>query len=90
MSDTKKTTKHEEIKKWAKDHDASPVKVRSTGGSSGEGLIRLALEGHSKDDKELEKISWDEFFKIFEDNKLAMIYDQESNNNFFKLVSREN
>ncbi|MGB3183012.1 MAG: hypothetical protein WBB45_16590 [Cyclobacteriaceae bacterium] len=89
MSDTKKTTSHDEIKKWAKEHDASPVKVKSTGGSSGEGLIRLALEGHSKGDDDLEEMTWDEFFKIFDDNNLAMLYDKESNNNFFKLVSRD-
>lgn len=90
MADTKQTTNHDEIKEWAEKHEAKPVKVKDTATGMGEGLIRLALEGYSKDSEELEVIGWEEFFHIFEENKLAMVYDQESNNNFFKLVSRDN
>ncbi|MFA0963294.1 hypothetical protein AB9P05_15935 [Roseivirga sp. BDSF3-8] len=90
MAETKKTTDHNEIKKWAEEHDAKPVKVKQTDSDMGEGLVRLAIEGYSKGDSDLEVIGWSEFFHIFEENELAMIYEEGDKENFFKLVNRDN
>lgn len=90
MSDSKKTTDHDEIQKWAEARDGKPMKVKETDSGDGEGMIRLAFPNHSQNDDKLEKIGWSEFFAIFESNKLAMIYDADKgkDNNFHKLVSR--
>jgi hypothetical protein len=40
-------------------------------------------------DPNLEPITWDEWFKAFDENGLAFLYEQDDNSRFYKLVSRE-
>ena len=91
MNNSKTTTDHEEIKKWAEARGAKPSCVKSTGGSDDAGVIRLNFPGYSGEDS-LEEISWDEFFKKFDASKLALIYQEKTadgeRSNFNKLVSR--
>ena len=85
MSET--TTDHDQIRKWADQHGGKPAVVKSTHGDGGVGIIRIEFPDapNSKNDS-LEEISWDEFFKQFDDHKLALIYEPKSN--FNKLISR--
>ena len=41
---------------------------------------------NSKNDS-LEEISWDEFFKQFDENELALVFEEKSN--FNKIISRD-
>jgi hypothetical protein len=56
---------------------------------SGGGLLRIDFG-----DKEegLEEVSWEEFFKIFDENNLAFLYQEEATSGglsrFFKFVDR--
>lgn len=88
----KRTTDHEEIRRWAEERNAKPTVVRSTHDAEGSGILRFDMPGYDPGD-ELEEISWDEFFEIFESNDLALIYQDESSSgeqsNFSKFVSRE-
>lgn len=89
MSKSKQTTDHQEIRSWAEKHHGVPSKVKSTGSGQG-GLLRIAFpETKQSESDNLEEISWDEFFKQFEDSKLALLYETEKDSNFNKLVSRE-
>ena len=69
------------------DDDASDL-VAPLHGERGVGIIRIEFPNapNSRNDS-LEEISWDEFFKQFDDHKLALIFDEKSN--FNKLVSRD-
>ena len=82
------TTDHEAIRQWVEARGGKPAHVRSTG-SGGGGLLRIEFDD-SEDD--LEPISWDEFFDAFEENDLAFLYQEEtedgSESRFNKLVSR--
>ncbi len=88
------TTDHDTIRKWAEARGGSPATVASTTKTNGEGddagILRLDFGG---DDEGLEDISWDEFFKTFEDSKLAFLYQQTTKegeeSRFFKLVNRD-
>jgi hypothetical protein len=87
------TTDHEEIRQWAEERGAHPACVRGTGKKKGDiGMIRLDFPGFSGENS-LEEISWDEWFKAFDKNKLALIYQEQTaegeKSNFNKLVSRE-
>lgn len=86
------TTDHDEIRRWAQKRDAVPTVVRSTHDSEGSGLLRFDMPGYDPGDA-LEEISWDEFFEIFEDNQLAMVYQEETSSgeesNFSKFVTRD-
>jgi hypothetical protein len=62
--------------------------VQSTHGERGVGIIRIEFPDapNSKNDS-LEEISWDEFFKQFDENELALVFDEKSN--FNKIISRD-
>ena len=67
--------------------------MKGTGGGDDPGIIRLDFPGYSGGDS-LEEISWDEWFEKFEEQRLALVYQEKSQkgekSNFNKLVSRDN
>jgi hypothetical protein len=82
------TTDHDEIQKWAESHGGKPAVVRSTHKQKGVGIIRLEFpKAPHADNAALEEISWDDFFKQFEESQLALLYDPKSN--FNKLIGRD-
>lgn len=86
------TTDHDEIRRWAEERGAVPSCVRGTGGKEDVGMIRLDFPGYSGEGK-LEPIEWDEWFEKFDENGLALVYQEQTaggeRSNFNKLVSRE-
>jgi hypothetical protein len=88
---SKTTTNHEEIKRWAESRNAKPSCVKGTGGGGDPGLLRFDFEGYSGE-QSLQHIGWEEFFEKFDENKLALLYQEETEggqrSNFFKLISR--
>lgn len=88
MSDSKKTTDHKEIKKWAEEHGGVPSVIKGTeDDGGGEGVLRIHFPKKSDDNSSFEETSWDEFFKEFENSKLALLHDPDGV--FNKLVSRD-
>lgn len=92
MSTSKTTTDLKDIKKWAEERDGKPAKVKGVGKESDNGIIRIDFPGYSGEDS-LEEISWDDWYKIFQDRKLAFLYQDETSggkeSRFFKLVNRD-
>jgi hypothetical protein len=82
------TTDHNQIRRWAERHGGKPAAVKSTHRGDDPGILRLMFPKapHSEHDA-LEEISWDEFFEKFDESKLALVYEDDSN--FSKLVSRD-
>ena len=91
-SHSKTTTNHDEIRKWVEAHDGRPVTVKGTGDKDEPGVLRIDFPGGAGNDR-LEEISWDEWFKKFDENKLAFLYQEKkadgSDSTFFKLVNRD-
>jgi hypothetical protein len=90
MSDSKKTTNHDEIRKWVEDRGGKPATVKGTG--EGEpGILRIDFPGRGAEDS-LEEISWEEFFDKFDKENLAFLYQEETakgeESRFAKLVNR--
>jgi hypothetical protein len=89
---SKTTTDHEEIRQWAEERGAKPACVKGTGGKRDTGMIRLDFPGYSGSES-LQEISWDEFFEAFDENGLALLYQEKTKggqkSNFNKLVSRD-
>lgn len=84
------TTNHDEIRQWVEARGGRPAIVKGT--ERGESaLLRIDYPGYSGEDK-LEAIEWDEFFEIFDDNKLAFLYQDETadggQSRFSKFVNR--
>lgn len=86
------STDHDFIRQWAEERDAHPACVRGTGGKSDKGIIRLDFPGYTGADK-LEEISWDEWFGKFDEQGLALVYQETTSggqkSNFNKLISRQ-
>lgn len=83
------TADHEVIRRWVESRGGRPaiVKRTDTGDSA---LLRIDF---NEPDEELEPISWERFFDIFEKNKLAFLYQEKTadggESRFFKFVRRE-
>lgn len=81
----KTTTDHNEIRKWAETRGGRPALVRTDGEG---GILRIDFQ---EPDENLEEISWDEFFQIFEERQLAFLYQDKISgrkSRFNKLVDR--
>ncbi len=87
--DSKTTTDHGTIRKWAESRGGRPAAVSSTHKGDDPGIIRIAFQGETDG---LDDISWDELFAKFEDNKLAFLYQghtkDDDTSRFFKFVKR--
>ena len=86
------TTDHQEIQRWVSERGGYPARVKGTNEKGGTGVLRIDYPGYSGED-ELEPISWTEFFKGFDQNKLAFLYQEETKSGeesrFSKLIDRE-
>lgn len=91
MEDTL-TTDHDEIRRWAEERDAVPAIVRDPHDDEGPRLLRFDIAGRGAGE-ELQRISWEEFFDIFDDERLAMVYQEETETGersfFSEFVSRD-
>lgn len=86
--ESKTTTDHPTIKRWVEERSGRPARVR--GAAAGDGILRIDF---GEPEEELETISWEEFFKIFDERRLALLYQEENQSGglsrFFKFVTRK-
>ena len=84
----KRTTDHDTIRRWVEERKGHPARVEGTGGRGDPGMLRIDFPGYSGEGK-LEPITWDEFFRKFDEERLAFLYEDEKDSRFNKLVNRE-
>lgn len=86
MSEAIKTTDHGEIRSWVEERGGRPSRVKDAGDG---GILRIEFGGP---EKQLQEIGWDEFFRIFEENELAFLRQEETGSGetsrFNKFVER--
>jgi hypothetical protein len=82
MSSASTTTDHNEIRHWVEEHGGRPSMVKTEGEG---GILRIDF---GEPEEALQEVSWDEFFEVFDDNKLAFLYQDEGDSRFNKFVSR--
>jgi len=86
------TTDHDEIRRWAEARKGTPSVVKKTRrGDEPEGILRIDFPGFSGA-RSLERISWEEWFQVFDQRELAFLYqDRKASgepSTFNKLVRR--
>jgi hypothetical protein len=86
MSTSETTTDHDMIRKWVEARGGHPARVKGRGPG---GILRIDF---GEPEESLEKIPWDEFFKVFDDNDLAFLYQDKTadggTSRFSKFVER--
>lgn len=85
------TTDHDTIRRWAEERGGKPGVVRGTG-DGGAGVLRIWFPDVGPAEDTFEELSWLEFFQEFEENDLALVYQEETaegdESRFAKLTSR--
>ena len=91
MSSAKTTTDHDQIRKWVEKRGGHPAVVAQTEDNrQGGGVLRIDYdEPGGNDDTRLHRISWDEFFRIFDDSGIAFLHDPEGDSRFSKFIQKE-
>lgn len=95
MALSKTTQDHDEIREWAEARGAEPAEVKSTQRDGEPGILRFCFpDAANRNDANLRKISWEEFFEKFDENNLELLYQEETaegaQSNFNKLIYPEN
>jgi len=92
MSEAKRTTDHDEIRKWVEERGGHPARVKGTANKDGGGLLRIDYPGYTGEGK-LQEISWEEFFVEFDESDLEFLYQDKTadgkESRFSKLVNKE-
>lgn len=82
------TTDHDTIRRWAESKGGKPAAVESTHEGDDVGIIRVMFPDRPESEHDaLTEISWDEFFREFEERQLALLYDPDGM--FSKIVGRD-
>jgi hypothetical protein len=82
------TTDHETIRTWAESHGGKPAAVDRTHKGGDVGIIRIMFpEAQQSKHESLVEITWGEFFKEFEERRLALLYERDGR--FSKIVGRD-
>ena len=87
MASATQTRDHDEIRRWAEERGGIPTIVDGT-----RGLLRIDFVKGTKSggrNLRLDEVSWDDWFRIFDDNDLVFLHQPEGESKFFKLVSPE-
>jgi hypothetical protein len=82
------TTDHDTIREWAERQGGKPGAVDRTHKVSDVGIVRIMFPDNPQSEHEsLVEITWDEFFREFDQRKLALLYEPGSM--FSKIVGRD-
>ncbi len=88
MSESRITTNYQEIKQWTEERDGRPVHIKGTGDASDPGVLRIEFP-----EEDLEGISWEEFFRKFDESNLAFLYQDKledgRESRFHKFINRQ-
>lgn len=86
------TADHETIREWVEDRAGEPATVAETASDSAPGILRLQFPDTEDDHDRIEPIDWDDFFEKFDEENLALVYQNETESGntsrFYKFVDR--
>jgi hypothetical protein len=87
MAKAQQTTDHEKIRAWIEARKGRPSTVAGKDGKNG--ILRIDFR---EKDEDLTEIQWEDFFRIFEESKLAFLFQEETasgeKSRFNKFIER--
>src|SRR5689334_3018873 len=79
------------IRKWVEERGGQPVLVKNAAGRPEREILRIHFPGFVQEEP-IRKIPWPEWFKRFEANELAFLYQEKTKDgkqsHFFQLIKR--
>jgi hypothetical protein len=92
MSTSNQTHDHHIIQEWVEKRKGIPTRIKGTGKTEDDGLLRIHFPENSKSDN-FEEMEWEDFFKDFDKNKLDFLYQDKKadgeTSTFHKFVERK-
>ncbi|MEA2514636.1 MAG: hypothetical protein QOJ59_4123 [Thermomicrobiales bacterium] len=85
------TRNHDVVRRWAEERGAVPATVPGTEHGDRAGVLRFIFsgQGDGEDPFRLEPISWEEWFKTFDERQLVLVFQEHkadgSQSNFFRF-----
>jgi hypothetical protein len=80
------TTDHSTIREWVRKFSGLPVQFKNDEDTTGKIILAITFD-ETRDDNQYRFIAWDEWFNVFEDQKLAFRYHKDQP--AYKLIARE-
>ena len=68
--EAKRTRDHHTIRNWAEERGGHPAIVEGTQ------ILRIDFDDPDGPDEKLQRVSWDEFFRVFDDRGLEFLYQE--------------
>ena len=91
--ETKTTTNHDEIRRWAHDRGGRPSRIHNTFGSTLDSCVLQIDFLHDKYDDDVQEITWEEFFDLFDREHMVLVYQTETEggnlSRFGRIVRQE-
>lgn len=87
MQTSQQTKDHECIRQWIDERRGEPAVLRMAPHGGNRHSLRIKFEEEEAD--ELQTISWNEFFKIFDDGGFVFFYDMAKESRFNKFIETE-
>ena len=85
MATEHSTSNHNEIRRWAESHNARPAEFASTSHDGEPRILAFILPAQPPGD--LEELSWEQFFAVFDISSLALVYRQGDSSSFYEIVN---
>lgn len=90
--ESKVTNNHGEIQRWVEERGGSPARVKGTEKGGDAGLLRIDYPGFTGKET-LESITWEEFFRTFDEHNLTFLYQDKTKDGklsrFSKFIGRD-
>jgi len=87
MPNTIQTSDHKVIQLWIEQRNGQPAVINETTNDNVTGVLRIKFQD---DTSNLKVISWEEFFKEFDDNEMMFLFSDGSGDCFNKFVYESN
>ena len=75
MAQKTRTIDHIEIKEWVESRGGRPAVLEGTFDELGGGVLRIDF---GDPEEALEELTWRDFFRVFDQNELAFVYEAQS------------
>jgi hypothetical protein len=86
ITTSQETKDHQIIREWIDERQGAPAVIRNSNSHTGNSPLRIKFDETTD---ELQEISWEEFFKIFDEQELTFLYDTDRSSRLSKFIYKD-